>query len=216
MEKSPFHSPIQDFLLPACFVDLLAAVAFSAWFYQGGGFAALLLLLISTVYFLFGFWLFLNFSCELGLSLDDRSIQMIYRVGPWSKSIEVCRFADAAAFYVQGRQNRARIHTWWTYALFIRKHNGSAIRLSDWYDRDPLKANRLGQKFSDLSQLPFFSAQEEKVTVIDHMGTQMSASYRDWSAKDVAREFGSSIILAFMMISAIFGFIVAMVLILSQ
>ncbi|MFZ5951533.1 MAG: hypothetical protein ACOYXC_12565 [Candidatus Rifleibacteriota bacterium] len=216
MEKSPFHSPIQDFLFPACFVDLLAALAFAAWFYQGGGFPALLLLGISTFYFLAGFWLLLNFSCELCLSVDDRSIQMIYQVGPWQKRAEVCRFADISAFYVQGRQNRDKIRTWWTYALFARKHDQAKIRLSDWHDRDPIKVNRLGQRFSDFAQLPFFAAQEEKVTVIDKSNGQISALYHDWSAKDTAREFSSGIILAIMMIGAIFGFIVAMVLIFSQ
>jgi hypothetical protein len=160
----------------------------------------------------------LLFNLETGWFFDANTseIHFFKKYAQNQQNELVGKFADIAAIYVQGRQNRDRIRTWWNYKVMMLFHSGREEQISDFFDKGPDEANRLAKEVSSIVGCPFIAACEEKVTKIRLFNQNLSADYRAWGWADVFREFWVGTVATMLLLAALTAFVVGLVVIISQ
>lgn len=159
---------------------------------------------------------FLNSEAEWRFDKDERTAKFIGRSFGSESIIYSHGFSRITAILVQGRQNRDRIRTWWNYRLQMLLQDGQLVSLSEFFDGNPEKANRLAHQLAGLVECQCVEAREEKVTRYRLIQAKPEVWYSDWGWSDVFREFGWATLSVLAFLAGLILFIYAAVVILSQ
>jgi len=214
--KVKFQNRLVAFVPPLIFLSFLLAIFGFVWFLKTYSAFAVAFFVAGLT----GIPMFfkLLFNLETGWLFDENTSEVHFykKYAQKQENKLVGRFADIAAIYVQGRQNRDRIRTWWNYKVMMLFHSGKEEQISDFFDKGPDEGNRLAKELSDLVGCPFIAACEEKVTKIRLFNQNLSADYRTWGWADVFREFWPGTLATMLLLAALIAFVVGLVVIVSQ
>lgn len=203
-------------LPPLIFFALLTSVFGLIWGIATRQFFPFILMIAGFVGFVGFFRFFLNSEAEWRFDKDERTAKFIGR--SYGRESIICShgFSRITAILVQGRQNRDRIRTWWNYRLQMLLQDGQLVSLSEFFDGNPEKANRLAHQLAGLVECQCVEAREEKVTRYRLVQAKPEVWYSDWGWGDVVREFGAAAFLVLAFFVGLIFFIYSAVVTLSQ
>lgn len=213
--KIKFPSRLSAVLPPLIFLSLLLSIFGLVWFFARHSIFGIILFFAGASTFIYSFKLMLNLETSWQFSPETAEIFYLRQTGAKTHAIASGKFADIAAIYVQGRQNRDRIRTWWNYKIMMLYASGREKQISDFFNKNPDEANKLAQQIAEIIGCKFVPAREEKVTLIRSYNQSISVNYADWSWAAVFREFWQGIIATILLLAVLTGFVVGLVFIIS-
>ncbi len=214
--KIKCQSRLSAVLPPLIFLSLLLSIFGLVWFFARHSVFGAILFFAGVSTFIYAFKLMLNLETSWEFSPETAEIFYLRQTGAKIQKIAAGKFADVAAIFVQGRQNRDRIRTWWNYRIIMLYASGREEQISDFFNKNPVEANKLAKQAADTIGCEFIPAQEEKVTLIRSYNQSISVGYADWSWSSVFREFWQGIIATILLLASLAAFVVGLVLIISE
>lgn len=213
-----YKTGFERFLFPAAFVALLGFILSLVNVFLVSGYLRDFGrpgLLVSFICLAFCILSMLGFSSDYEFDPEKRVVWLQIRFFNRAKRLKVVVFDEISAFLVTGIQNRARVHTWWTYKVIMLLKSGKMLSVSDASEKSVFAANRLAERLAGKTASLVFPAGSEKRAHVAIAGDQPIIEFRDWNFSDFVAEFWLDTLLSLLFFAAIVLFIVAMVVQLS-